>query len=105
DQMEPNNPFYNIVTAVRLRGRLDVTAVRQSVNEIVRRHETLRTTFTIADGLPVQVINPASPLAVPLTDLGEWPEATRESEVRRLVREEAGASFNLARGPLLRVSV
>ena len=59
DQFAPENPFYNVVTALRLTGSLNLTALEQTFNEIVQRHETLRTTFTAVSGQPVQIISPA----------------------------------------------
>src|SRR5439155_26190159 len=59
DQLEPGLPSYNILSAVRLIGQLDAAALQQAINEIVRRHEALRTTFTAKDGHPVQVIAPS----------------------------------------------
>lgn len=56
DQLEPGNPLYNNPSAIRLSGRLDLKALELSLNEIIRRHEILRTTFTAVDGQPVQVI-------------------------------------------------
>ena len=56
DQFEPGSPGYNIPSAVRMTGRLNVAALEQALNEVVRRHETLRTTFAVQDGQPVQVI-------------------------------------------------
>src|SRR3954468_4367508 len=58
DQMAPGNPAYNLPYAYRLRGALDVMALEDSFNEIIKRHETLRTTFTVDDGEPLQVIHP-----------------------------------------------
>mgnify|MGYP005837764035 CR=1 FL=1 len=100
DQLEPGNPFYNVPGAVRLKGSLNVAALEQSFNEIVRRHEALRTTFTLVEGQPVQVIAPDLTLTLPVVDLQELPEA--EGEVLRLSTEEAKRSFNLAEEPLLR---
>ena len=57
DQFEPNSPFYNIPSAVRFRGQLNIEALGKSINEVVRRHETLRTTFAKVDGKPVQVVD------------------------------------------------
>ena len=71
DQLVPNNAFYNIDTALRLSFRVDREALERSVGEIVRRHETLRTTFKSVDGLPVQVVAPALQLHLPLVDLSE----------------------------------
>jgi len=65
DQLEPGSPMYNIPSAVRLTGRLDLAALTQSLDEIVRRHEILRTTFTTQDGQPVQVISPEMTVIAP----------------------------------------
>ena len=105
DQFEPNSPFYNIPTAVRLTGRLDVVALQQALNEIVRRHESLRTTFATLDREPVQVISPALTLDLPLLDLRDLPQPEREARALHLATEEAKSPFNLSRGPLLRATL
>jgi hypothetical protein len=69
DQLDPGNSAYNITKAFRLMGLLDVTAIEKSLNEIVQRHESLRTTFSTVQGEPVQIIAPTLTLTVPLTDL------------------------------------
>ena len=102
DQYEADKPFYNIPFGLRLSGPLNVAALDQSVNEIIRRHEALRTTFSMLDGEPVQIIAPAKPFILPVTDLEPLPEGEREDEARRLVSEEAGRPFDLAQGPLFR---
>jgi hypothetical protein len=103
DQLEPGSPLYNISAAVKLLGNLNIRALEETLSEIVRRHEVLRTSFSVVDGEPVQVIAPTSPFAVEVTDLSEWDDAAREAEAQRIVREEALQSFDLAQGPLLRV--
>ncbi|MDY7076205.1 MAG: amino acid adenylation domain-containing protein [Chloroflexota bacterium] len=105
DQFEPGSPFYNVPSAVRLAGPLDVAALEQSLNEIVQRHQVLRTTFQTVDGRAVQVIAPKLTLTLPVVDLGGLPEAEREAEVRRLAAENAQQPFDLAQGPLLRVTL
>lgn len=105
DQLEPGSPAYNISTAVRLSGLLDIDTLKRSLNEIVRRHESLRTTFTTIDGRPVQVIAPSLTLPLPLIDLSELSVAARESEAVRLMFDEARRVFDLGQGPLLRVTV
>jgi amino acid adenylation domain-containing protein len=105
DQFQPGSPFYNIPVAVRIRGALQAEALEQSVQEIVRRHETLRTTFAMMDGEPMQVIYPLMSIAVSRVDLQELPAEQREAESYRLAIAEAQRPFNLARGPLLRVTL
>ncbi len=103
DQWEPENSVYNIPMVVRLKGPLDVDALVQSLNEIVRRHEALRTTYFAIDGQPVQVIAPLLTLPLPVEDLRAEPE--RETQMRRLVVEEAHRPFDLVEGPLLRAAL
>ncbi len=103
EQLEPGNVAYNIPLAVRLRGRLDVNALRASLQEIVRRHEALRTRFTRVGDQPAQVITPELSLAVTVDDLRDLPEAEREPEARRRVLADAQQPFDLTRAPLLRV--
>jgi amino acid adenylation domain-containing protein len=105
DQLDPGNSVYNFPVALRLKGSLNLAALEQSLNEIVRRHETLRTTFSMVDGQPAQVIASSLTITLPIVDLTELPEVERETEVQRLVVEEARRPFDLARGPLLRASV
>ena len=105
DQLDPGNASYNIPTAVRLGGDLDVPALRRAFNEVVRRHEVLRTTFAAEGGVPRQVIAPGLDLAVPIVELEGTPESDREAQSRRLIEEEARRPFDLARGPLLRASL
>ena len=102
DQYEPNSSVYNIPSALRLRGSLNIGALEQSLNEIIRRHESLRTTFSMVDGEPVQVIAPSLSFSFEVVDLRDHPEGEREEEARRLVREEARRPFDLAQGPLFR---
>ncbi|HEU0076107.1 MAG TPA: amino acid adenylation domain-containing protein, partial [Longimicrobiaceae bacterium] len=104
DQLEPGSAAYNMPHALRLRGRFDPAVLERAVTEVVRRHETLRTVFAVVDGEPVQVVRDASPVTLPVTDLRSLPAASREAEVRHLARDEAARPFDLAAGPLLRVS-
>ncbi|NLH05978.1 MAG: AMP-binding protein [Chloroflexi bacterium] len=102
DQFEPNSPFYNIPEAVRLHGPVDPAVLERCLNEIVRRHEALRTTFKTVDGKPQQVIAPELYVPFPVVDLTSLPKAAREVEARRLAEREAQRPFDLAHGPLLR---
>jgi amino acid adenylation domain-containing protein len=105
DRLEPNNSAYNVPAALRFIGSLNIAALEQSLNEIVRRHEVLRTTFTVVDGQPIQVIAPSLTLKIPVVDLQALPEAEREAEVLKLAERDVQLPFDLAREPLLRVTL
>jgi amino acid adenylation domain-containing protein len=105
DQLEPGNPAYNIFAAIRLSGRLDVVALEQSINEVLRRHEIMRTSFAAIDGQPVATISMPGKISLPVEDLSEVPEADRDEEVTRRAVAESRRPFDLARAPLLRVSL
>ena len=78
DRMEPGNPNYNYPAGLRLSGRLNVSALHQSVDEIVRRQDILRTTFADHDGTPVQIIAPPQPAPFPIVNLSSLPAEQRE---------------------------
>jgi amino acid adenylation domain-containing protein len=105
EQLEPGNVIYNIPTAMRLSGKLNIAALQQTFNEIVRRHEVLRTTFAIVEGQPVQMTTPNLTLTFPIVNLQEVPEIEREVEVQKLVNQQAQQPFSLERGPLLRITL
>ena len=103
DQLEPGSTRYNIRGAVRVKGVLNISAFEKSVDAIIRRHESFRTTFHSERGRAVQTILPAANLRLPLIDLQPLPSSEQESEVVRISAEEANSSFDLSRGPLFRV--
>ncbi|MEW5861420.1 MAG: condensation domain-containing protein, partial [Cyanobacteriota bacterium] len=110
DQLIPGNTIYNVPTVIRLTGSLNLAALEQTFNEIVRRHEALRTTFKVLEGQPVQVIPAescanASGLSRPLSvvDLRQFPECDRELQAQQLVAAEIERPFDLSSIPLLRV--
>ncbi|MFA0994937.1 MULTISPECIES: non-ribosomal peptide synthetase [Pseudomonas syringae group] len=105
DQMEPGNAFYNVPSAVTLKGALDVSVLAKALNELVARHEVLRTTFCSVDGEPRQVVHPAMPLVMPVTDLRDLSAAEREEQVSGALERDARTPFELASGPLLRASL
>ncbi|WP_444546339.1 amino acid adenylation domain-containing protein [Archangium lansingense] len=105
DQLEPGSAFYNVPAVVKLTGVLDVGALERSFEELVRRHEALRTRFGTEGGAPVQVICQEPVFAFSVEDLSELPEAVREGEAKRRVEEEAQHPFDLASGPLLRTKL
>jgi non-ribosomal peptide synthetase component F/acyl carrier protein len=96
---------YVMHPALRINGPLDVPALERTVNELLRRHEALRTTFSEVDGQPVQVIAPCTHYELPLIDLSELPLAEREEEVQRYARQESQRPVDLAQGPLARMEV
>jgi amino acid adenylation domain-containing protein len=100
-QLDPASSVYNIPAAVRLRGALDVLALRRALSKIVRRHETLRTTFRLEGDEPRQVVGEAAEVPLPSVDLrGLGPGA--EGEAQRLALEEAARPFDLQAGPVFR---
>jgi acyl carrier protein len=105
DQLEPGLPTHTVRYYLRLTGPLNVAALEASLSEIVRRHEALRTTFAVKQGQPVQVIAPAEPLSLPVEDFTHILETEREAACLRLVTAEAEHRFDLAQGPILRVSL
>ncbi len=106
DLLDPGSVAYNMPCGIRLQGALDVSVLRAVFTEIVRRHETLRTSFHEERGRRYQVVAPPAPLPLPLVDLAALglPER-RESEAERLSKEAARWHFDLTRGPLLRTLV
>ncbi|MEG4394820.1 amino acid adenylation domain-containing protein [Microcoleus sp. BROC3] len=101
-QLAPDTPFYNEPITIRLPGSVNIAALERSISEIIKRHEVLRTTFALVDGQPVMVIQDALNFTLPVVNLGEFPEAERESEALRLATLEAKQPFDLTAGPLLR---
>jgi len=105
DQFEPQSILYNLPAALRLKGRLNSAALEASLNEIVRRHESLRTTFGMVEERPVQTVHEAGAWDLSVNDLGQFPEDGREKIAARLMREAAEAPFDLSKGPLLRTQL
>src|SRR5205823_4130442 len=104
-QLAPGNSFYNVPAAHRLRFAVNAGVLERALSEIVRRHESLRTRLSLAEGEPVQVVGDAATLELPVIDMTPLEPAEREREVVRLATEEARAPFDLARGPLLRAQL
>ncbi|MBW4454435.1 MAG: amino acid adenylation domain-containing protein [Nostoc indistinguendum CM1-VF10] len=105
DQFEPGSSSYNLPRTIRLQGKLNIDALSASLNEIIKRHEILRTSFAISDGQPIQVIFPSVNLELPVVDLQYIPQEHREVELYRLAKEEAQTGFDLTQAPLLRVKL
>jgi amino acid adenylation domain-containing protein len=105
DQLVPNNPFYNVPAALRVTGALNFPALQQTFNEIVRRHEALRTTLAVVEDQQVQRISAPFHLPIYVFDLRNLPRESRQAEAKRLTAKEAQRSFNLSTDLLLRVTL
>ncbi|WNG57633.1 AMP-binding protein [Archangium gephyra] len=105
DQFERGSAFYNVPAVVRLTGALREDVLEKSFEELVRRHEALRTTFRTENGKPVQVISEQVRVPLERVDLRGQPEVEREAEARRRAEQEAQRPFDLASGPLLRITL
>lgn len=105
DQMETGSAQYNNAASIRFSGPLDITALEQSLGQIIKRHEILRTTFALVDAQPQQEISPVTPYSLPFRDVSTLPEDKREAEIAHFSTEEALRPFDLARGPLMRVTL
>lgn len=100
-QLEPGNSAYVIPLVLRLTGALNTKALEKSINTIVDRHEILRTTFSLVDDNPVQVIAPSLHLPLRLVDLSEHIESERETLAFQLMAQEVRHAFDLIQGPLI----
>src|SRR5437660_5931315 len=103
DRLQPGNVSYSLPWSIRMTGLLHLEALESSVNEIVRRHEILRTTFALVDGEPVQRVASELHVPLPVVDLGG--EADPESQARKMANDEALRPLDLERGPLVRTTV
>ena len=105
DQLIPNSALYNIPITMRIEGELDIEAWEKSLQAIIARHESLRTTFTEVDGEGIQVIHPQLDWKLNVVDLQSLAEAQQKTEVQRLVKEDANQPFDLTKGPLMRATL
>src|SRR5579885_827981 len=103
DQWQPGNAAYNIALVLQLTGNLHISALQLSLAEIVKRHESLRTSFTVSERQPVQIISRSLDLPLPVIDLTAIPE--REQAVQQLALTEGQKPFNLTHAPLMRTSL
>jgi amino acid adenylation domain-containing protein len=99
DQLEPGSAFYNVPAAIRLTGRVDVSALERAIGEVVRRHDALRTTFEATEGHARAFTHPWSPFRLDVLP------AADEAEARAFAQKEAEKPFDLARGPLFRAAL
>ena len=103
NQLEPQSAVYNCPAAMRLTGELHIDALTRSVDQMVQRHESLRTVFPVRDGNPVQEIRETYSIETAFSDVTELPEAAREAAGETLAQQEAFRPFDLSNGPLLRI--
>ncbi|WP_375515791.1 amino acid adenylation domain-containing protein, partial [uncultured Nostoc sp.] len=106
DQLEPDSSAYNeYIAFLRLKGSLNIVALEQSLSEITRRHEILRTTFLTTNGELIQKISPYTPFKLPIINLQQFPLEQQKAEAQRQANEEIQQPFDLEQGPLLRVKL
>ncbi|MGB3636257.1 MAG: amino acid adenylation domain-containing protein [Rivularia sp. (in: cyanobacteria)] len=105
NKLEPGNRAYNISLGVKLSGELDVGVLEQSLNEIIRRHEALRTTFTTVNGQPVQIIAPCLKLSLSVIDDQKNIESQGDAGIQQFLTEQSQQPFDLSRGSLLRAKI
>lgn len=105
DKLEPGSPLYNIPAVLRLRGRLNLSALEKSFNEVIRRHEVLRTTFGEKEGQPFQIIHDQGAIKINRIHLKGLPEKERSALLQQEAIKEANQPFDLSTGPLLRVTL
>ncbi|MFG6101395.1 amino acid adenylation domain-containing protein [Leptothoe sp. EHU-05/26/07-4] len=105
EQLPPEHYFYNTASISRFKTHLNLSALEQSLNVILQRHETLRTTFTLVEGKPIPVIAQAPTLKMTVFDLQSSSKNEREAKAVQITREEVQRPFNLSSGPLLRTAL
>jgi thioesterase domain-containing protein/non-ribosomal peptide synthetase component F len=105
DRMNPGNPTWSVPVRFRLAGPLDTALLERAFNQIIQRHEVLRTTFTVVDSEPAQAIKSWLEIEVPVVELRHFPKPDRDAEVDRLSFNEARWRFDLAAAPLFRVTL
>ncbi len=105
DQLVPGSPAYNLSSMLRLAGPLDCDALEAALQEIIRRHEVLRTTFLVVGGQPIQVAQPQLSVGLATVDLRQVPADAQDDAIQALAQQEARRSFHLAAGPLLRATL
>ena len=101
-QMDPDTCAYNLPCALRITGELNAGALEAALNGLIERHEILRTTFTLNEGRPAQVVQAAEPVPLPVIDLQEYASTEREAHLDQLVKREVQRTFKLDEAPLLR---
>ena len=101
-QLEPDSRAYNELVSIRKTGAVDIAAVRRALTEVVRRHESLRTTFPVIDGVPRQIVLEPTEIDVPLLDLSHLDPHEAQRRAIGVAAADTAAPYDLAHGPLLR---
>src|SRR6476659_5950879 len=101
-QLEPHSVAYNVPRAIRIRGNLNAQVLERSLNEVISRHASLRTSFSMVEGSLGQIIAESSSLNLPIVDLRNLSRDEREKRVTELAKHEATLAFDLNHGPVLR---
>src|SRR5688572_8250407 len=104
EKLEGSASAYNIASVLRVRGTLDVDALQWAINDIVRRHEVLRTTFEEGDGAPLARIAPQLEIQVARVEFAPTPGQDREDALQQVIEAQVAVEFDLATGPLLRIA-
>jgi amino acid adenylation domain-containing protein len=104
-QLHPMSVAYHVLRPLQIIGTLDVKLLERVLTEVVSRHEVYRTNIVTKQGRPVQIINPPQPIELPVTDLSGLSREEREEQVQHLIAEEGQRPFNLAHGPLWRLTL
>jgi len=106
EQMNPGSAANNMPVTVAIKGMLDDSVLQKAFTEVCRRHESLRTIFTVNDeGLPEQQVLPAQPFNLTVVDLAGFEPAEQEYQLHELINSNNTAPFDLGQGPLLRASL
>lgn len=104
-QLDPENSAYNTNCLVKFTGGIELSPFERALNELVRRHEPLRTVYPNQGGKPVQIIQPFEPFSLPFVDFSSLGEAEQQESINRYVSEHGGKSFNLQMGALVRFAL
>ena len=102
DQLQPGRAVYNMPMAYRLRGDLDVAALERSLNRVVERHDSLRTSFGSVEGIPYQITRPSMNLELPVVDLTHLSGSDGQDELKNRLHEVAALPFDLGHPPMVR---
>ena len=105
DQMQPGNPAYNVPVVFDIKGELDIQRLEGSINEVIQRHEVLRTSFTTKDNQPYQIIHPELQIKIDQVDLSGFSTEKKETKYENLISSEVIKSFDLSKPPLIRVTL